>query len=85
MNEKNKLKNITPWWRDGVIIFAKVSGYIAFPIILASYIGKYLDQKYNTNNLIFFISITIAFLSTIYLIWREMKIYKKKVEKEENK
>ena len=79
------MKNNQPWWRDGVIIFAKVSRYIAFPIILASYIGKYLDQKYNTNNLIFFILIATAFLSTIYLIWREMKIYKKKIDKEENK
>ena len=45
--------------------------------------GKYLDQKYNTNNLIFFILVAIAFLSTIYLIWKEMRVYKKKIEKEE--
>ena len=81
---ENNIKN-TPWWRDGLIIFTKVSAYIAVPVILASFIGKYLDRKYNTGNLLFLVLIGIAFLSTIYLIWKEMKIYKKKIEKEENK
>jgi len=79
-----------PWWKDGIIIFSKVSGYIIVPVILGSYIGKYLDQKYNTEPTLFLVSIGIAFISTIFLIWREMKVYKKKLdlsaqaEKEEN-
>ena len=81
-NEENK-NNQAPWWRDGLIIFTKVSAYIAVPIIIALYLGKYLDEKYNTNNLMFFILVAIAFLSTIYLIWKEMKIYKKKMDQEE--
>ena len=86
MNNEEISKNIqTPWWRDGLIIFTKVSAYIAIPVIIASYVGKYLDQKYNTGNLIFLILVAIAFLSTIYLIWKEMKIYKKKMDKEEKK
>lgn len=84
MNNKEKLNNKAPWWRDGLFIFAKVSAYIAIPVILASYAGKYLDQKYDTGNLIFLCSVGIAFLLTIFLIWRELKIYKKKIEKEEN-
>jgi hypothetical protein len=82
-NEEIPQKIVAPWWKDGLIVFIKVSGYIAGPIIVASYLGKYLDQKYNTNNLIFFILVAIAFLSTIYLIWKEMRVYKKKIEKEE--
>jgi uncharacterized membrane protein YfcA len=79
--EKNN--NNTPWWRDGVMIFAKVSGYIAIPVIIASFLGNYLDQKYNTGNLIFFILVSISFISTIYLIWKEAKIYKRKIDIEE--
>ena len=79
-NQNNK-----PWWRDGVIVFAKVSSYIAVPIILASYLGKFLDQKYNTGNLLFLVLIAVAFISTIYLIWKETKIYNKKIEKEKEK
>ena len=78
----NNKNNNAPWWRDGLIIFAKVSAYIAFPVIIASYAGKYLDQKYKTGNLLFLILISIAFLTTIYMIWKEMKGYKKKIDKE---
>ena len=81
---ENNKNNKIPWWRDGVIIFVKVSAYIAAPVVIASFAGKYLDQKYNTGNLLFLVLIGVAFLSTIYLIWKEMKIYKKKIEKEEN-
>lgn len=79
MDDKNIEK---PWWRDGILLFTKVSAYIAGPIILASIVGKYLDKKYDTGSLIFFILIGIAFVSTILLIWREMKIYKKTIKKE---
>lgn len=82
MNDNKK--NI-PWWRDGVIVFVRVSSYIAFPVIIASYIGNFLDKKNNTGNKSFYISVGIAFIVTIYLIWKEMKIFKKKLEKEENK
>jgi len=80
---ENNKNNNAPWWRDGVIIFVRVSGYIAFPVIIASIVGNYLDDKYDTGNIIFLSLITVSFLSTIYLIWNEMKIYKKKIEKEE--
>lgn len=81
MKDENQITK--PWWRDGVIIFIKVSGYIAFPIILASFLGKFLDKKYNSNPLFFLISIAIAFCLTIFLIWKEMKIYKKKIDRKE--
>lgn len=75
MNEQKDNKEI-PWWRDGVILFVKVSSYIAIPIITASYIGNYLDKKYKTGSLIFFCLLGLAFISTIYLIWKETKKYK---------
>ena len=79
MNEKSN----KPWWREGVLLSAKVSGYIAFPVIITSYLGKYLDKKYNTAPYLFLISIAIGFVSTIYLIWKEVKTYQRKIDKEE--
>ncbi|MBK5215479.1 MAG: AtpZ/AtpI family protein [Candidatus Pacebacteria bacterium] len=81
-NEENKNSINPPWWRDGIIIFTKLSAYIAFPIIIASFVGNYLDNKYSKNNLFFFSLIAFAFILTIYLIWNEMRIYKKKIDKE---
>lgn len=86
MDKKDELKNSSPWWRDGVIVFVKVSGYIAFPVIISSFLGKYLDEKYNTGtNTLFLVCVGIGFISTIYLIWTELKIYKKKIDKENKK
>jgi F0F1-type ATP synthase assembly protein I len=79
-NDKNIKK---PWWREGVLLSAKVSGYIAVPVIFASYVGKYLDKKYSSDPYLFLISIAIGFASTIYLIWKEVKIYQRKIDKEE--
>jgi uncharacterized membrane protein YfcA len=79
-----KNDNEGAWWKPGIIIFSKLSAYIAFPVIIASYAGNYLDNKYGKNNLFFYILVAIAFISTIYLIWNEMRIYKKKIDKEEN-
>lgn len=81
MNNKDIEK---PWWRDGVLLFTKVSAYIAIPVVIASLIGKSLDKKYNTNY-IFYLFIAIAFISTIFLIWKEVKVYKKNLDKEEIK
>ena len=81
MNNKDITK---PWWRDGIMLFTKVSAYIAVPIVIASLVGKSLDKKYNTNY-IFYVSICIAFILTMLLIWREVKVYKKNIYKEENK
>ncbi len=76
-NEKNNV----PWWRDGVIVFIRVSSYIAFPVIIASFLGKYLDEKYNTGSSLFLICVGIAFIGTIFLLFRELKIYIKNTNK----
>lgn len=83
MEPKDKIEK--PWWRDGVIVFVKVSGYIAIPIIIASLVGKTLDKKYNSDPFIFLTLIAIAFVSTIFLIWRETKTYRRKIEEEDKK
>ena len=81
MEDNNK----KPWWREGVLLSVKVSAYIAVPVIIASYVGKYLDKKYSSDPYLFLISIAIGFASTIYLIWKEVKNYQRKIAKEEEK
>lgn len=79
MEDNNK----KPWWREGVLLSAKVSAYIAVPVIVTSYLGKFLDKKYGTAPYLFLILTAIAFASTIYLIWKEVKAYQRKINKEE--
>ena len=77
----------SPWWQPGLILFFRMSGWISGPIIIAIFIGKYLDKKYNTEPWLFLLSIGIAFgLSMIGIVSDAMKTMKE-IEKgyKENK
>jgi len=76
-NQDNKI----PWWQPGIIIFAKVSAFVAFPIIIALFLGEYLDKKFDTTPWIFLGLTFIAFMISLRLIWRGMKKYLDKIEK----
>lgn len=38
-----------PWWQAGMVVFAEVTGWIAIPIIVALFLGRYLDEKYDSE------------------------------------
>jgi F0F1-type ATP synthase assembly protein I len=76
-------KNNNPWWKPGIVMFIKVSASIAIPIVLALYIGKYLDTKYDTAPWIFLIATGIAFIISLVSIWRNLTSYLHKLEQEE--
>jgi len=71
----NNKKNKPLWWKPGVILFTKVSIYIAIPIIVALYVGKFLDNKYNTAPWIFLVLTFISFIISIVSIWRFISKY----------
>jgi F0F1-type ATP synthase assembly protein I len=75
-------KNIA-WWKPGLVIFSKVSASVAIPIVLALFIGKYLDKKYNSEPWIFLGLTAIAFIISIFSIWRNVKKYIDDLEKKE--
>lgn len=63
-------------------MFANVSGWIACPIIIALFVGKWLDKKYNSEPW-FFIGLTaIAFTISIGGILKILMKYLKDIEKE---
>ncbi len=82
-NDKEKLNKEAPWWQEGVITFAKVSASIAVPIVIALYLGKYLDNKYNTEPWIFLSLTFIAFIISLVSIWINMMKYIKDLESKE--
>ncbi len=79
---ENKRNNTSDWWKPGMILFTKVSIYIIVPIVLALYIGKYLDTKYNTTPWIFLILTFTSFLISLFVVWKNFNKYIKKLEKE---
>lgn len=79
----NESKDKMPWWQPGMILFARLSGWIGVPIIIALFVGKWLDQKYHSEPWLFLLSVGIAFIFSTYGIVRDSLREMKRAEKEE--
>jgi len=66
------------------MIFFRLSAWIVAPIILAAYLGKWLDEKYNTDPWMFLGTVAVAFtVSMIGLIKTAVEEFKK-IDKNKN-
>jgi F0F1-type ATP synthase assembly protein I len=81
---ENQDNSNNPWWQPAMILFAKLSGWIAGPIIIALFIGKWLDKKYGTEPWLFLLSVGIAFVFSTFGIVRDSLREMKRIE-EDNK
>lgn len=69
----------------GLELFFILSGWIAIPVILALFLGKWLDVKFGTEPTFTFICIGIAFIATIIGIARKgIKMMKEAEAAEKN-
>ena len=76
--ENQSSSSNSPWWQPGLLLFFRLSGYIGIPVIIAVFIGKWLDKKYNTDPWLFLFSVGLAFpLYMIALVREAMKEFKK--------
>lgn len=79
--DKNKEQN--DWLRLALTVFAETTGWIAFPVVGALFLGRYLDEKQGTEPL-YYLSITAsAFIISSIGIARVGVKYMKQIEKEE--
>lgn len=73
MTNNNEQKTIT--WQKTLVIAMEFGFIIVLPLIAFSYVGKWLENKY--DNKIFFMASLLAALifSTIWLYRKIMKLY----------
>ena len=74
-------------WALALKVTAKLAGWIAFPVILGTFLGQWLDKKYGTEPWLFLAATGFAFLISMYgLIINALQEFKK-IDKEysENK
>ncbi|MFA6551776.1 MAG: AtpZ/AtpI family protein [Patescibacteria group bacterium] len=64
INKKNTIKEV-PFWQPAMIMFLKLSVWIAAPIIIALYLGEWLDQKFATKPWLFLSCISLAFVVSL--------------------
>lgn len=76
MKEKNS-KNEDNWKAKIIFIFLRMSGWIVFPVVVATLLGQYLDSRYDTSPWLFLITIGASFvISMIGLAKETLKEYK---------
>ncbi|MBP6911677.1 MAG: AtpZ/AtpI family protein [Candidatus Pacebacteria bacterium] len=68
--------------RTALLLFAKVSGWIAFPIVGSLLIGKWLDRIFNTAPYFFLGLTAIAFFISMYGLIKESRHAMKQIEDE---
>lgn len=79
-NDKN---NKNYWWQLGLKMFVESTGWVGIPVVGALYLGRWLDNKYETDPL-YFLSITmLAFIISSIGIGITGVKYMKMIEKEE--
>jgi F0F1-type ATP synthase assembly protein I len=70
------------WWKPGLMMVSKVSALVAIPIVVALFLGKYLDAKYNTAPWAFLSLTFFAFIISLVSIWKSLLSYMKTLEEE---
>jgi F0F1-type ATP synthase assembly protein I len=70
------------WWKPGLMMVSKVSALVAIPIVVALFLGKYLDAKYNTAPWAFLSLTFFAFIISLVSIWKSLLSYMKNLEEE---
>jgi len=69
-------------WQKGLGLAMQLSGWLIGPLLLALFLGQYLDEKYQTAPLFFLILTGLAFLATAGGMTLETIKYMKGLEKE---
>jgi len=65
-------------WIKALEMFARLSSWIVFPVLIGALIGNWLDKKYNGHNFIFLGVIGLSFvISMLGLVKNASREYKK--------
>ncbi|MBU0646995.1 AtpZ/AtpI family protein [Patescibacteria group bacterium] len=74
------------WWLPAMLMFTRLSVWIIGPVIVGLFVGKWLDNKYQSKPWLFLLSIGIAFIISMFgLIKSTLDEYKKIEIIEKNK
>lgn len=76
-------KEQVPWWQPGVFLFVRLSGWIGGPVLIAIFVGRWLDRKYDTDPWLFLLSVGVAFAVSTIGIVKDSLAELKRIEKEE--
>jgi len=73
------------WWQPSMVLFMRLSGWIAGPVIVALFVGRRLDRKYQTDPWLFLLAVGLAFILSLIGIVRESTITMNKISQSSEK
>jgi len=74
---KHKEKKQEVWWQPALVIGSQIIGWILGPLLIALFLGQWLDKKYNSEPKFLLISVGIAFIiSNVGIILNTLKAVK---------
>ena len=82
---KEKEDNKATWWQPSLILFGRLSGWIGGPVILALFLGKWLDNKYGTAPKLFLLCVGVAFVVSMLGIVKDATSAMKEIDAEAEK
>jgi F0F1-type ATP synthase assembly protein I len=81
-NPKNK--NMA-WWQPAMLMFLRLSVWIVAPVLLATLLGKYLDNRFDSEPLALLVCVGTAFVFSMVMIVMEAVREYKKIENRNSK
>lgn len=66
----------------GLRLVGELTAWVAIPIVIAVFFGKWLDQKYNTSPTLFLVTVGVAFVISNVGIVMQAKKSMKRIEDE---
>lgn len=81
----NKKKPEVIWWQPAIVMFSRLSGWIVGPVLIAIFLGKWLDKKYNTEPWLFLASVGVAFAISIFGIVKDAMKELRKIDEDDKK
>jgi len=70
MTKIDNNKSSEVWWNKPLALFSQMSAWIGFPVIIAVFLGKWLDQKYQTEPWLFLATVGASFIISMVGIIR---------------
>ncbi|HZJ41195.1 MAG TPA: AtpZ/AtpI family protein [Candidatus Saccharimonadales bacterium] len=65
-------------WSLALKIMARISGWIAFPVLIGVFLGKWLDARFQTEPWLFLATVGCSFLISMYgLVINAVREFKK--------
>lgn len=69
-------------WQQGLELFIQLSGWLVSPLLIALFLGRWLDGRFGTKPWLFLSTTAVAFIITIFGISFQAVKYIKELERQ---